>query len=139
MSVDPVHGYRTGGDAASSDVQPRARQTQASPTPQAPVETDVQPGSGISSKPEKTAAKVAPASSDFPPDEVQLQLDSQIRDQVIVKYTDKATGEVVLQVPSTQVLGVARGIYEDFQRQTKQRASAEEAAAVAAGGKQNGH
>jgi len=88
---------------------------------------------------ERTPAKVNPATTEWPPDEVQLQLDSQIRDQVIIKYTDKATGDVVLQVPSAQVLDVARGIYGDFQKEARVRSAEDAVAAATVGGKRHGH
>jgi len=42
----------------------------------------------------------------------------------VVRYINKATGSLVLQVPSDQVLSVARGIYEELQRETQARETA---------------
>lgn len=75
------------------------------------------PDAGMPPKQETPAPKSAPEAAEFPEDEVQLQQDSEIKGQVVIRYLDKANGQVVLQVPSEQVLAVDRGIYDEFRKQ----------------------
>lgn len=138
MSVDPVLSYPPGRATAASDEPPRPRQAQSHSAVANPGVVPLS-NAGTPSTTQKAAVKVTPAATEFPPDEVQLQLDTQIRDQVIIKYTDKATGEVVLQVPSAQVLDVARGIYDDFQKETKARSAEDSVTIASVGGKPHGH
>ena len=56
----------------------------------------------------------APAST-IPEDEVELQHDPELKSDFIVKYLD-ASGRLVLQVPSEQMLDVERGIAEELQQ-----------------------
>ena len=49
------------------------------------------------------------------PDEVNVQYSSD--DGVVLKFTDKVSGEVVRQIPSEQVLSVARFIRQMLQEQ----------------------
>ncbi len=118
MSINPVPGIVPVGEVAPGEGQPRARQSQSAPAPEPAVKTEAPPDLGTPPKQERSSPEIAPAAAEFPQDEVQLQQDPQMKNQVIVRYLDKATGDVVLQVPSAQVLAVARAIYEDFQKQT---------------------
>jgi uncharacterized FlaG/YvyC family protein len=54
-----------------------------------------------------------------PQDVVQVQRDSQVSNEIVIKYTDQATGRVILQVPSSEVLAVAQGITQDLRHETK--------------------
>jgi uncharacterized FlaG/YvyC family protein len=135
MSINPVHSFGTesGAQASAENVRtPRPQPSAVSVT----IHAQEQPGSGTLQNPEsQRAQKVAPE-PERPEDVVQVQHDSQITDEVIIKYTVGATGRVILQVPSTEVLSVARGISEDFRQQAKQESSS---AASAVKGVEHGH
>jgi len=71
--------------------------------------------------------EVSPATNvastyELPQDVVEVHQDSQVKDQLIVQYLDKAKN-VVLQVPSSQELGVERGIAQDLQQSARLRAA----------------
>jgi len=119
MSIDPVQGFGPISEVGLGEGQPRVWEVQSSPSSGADSSTESSPNVGRLPKEESSGTNNTSAVAEFPEDEVQLQQDTEIRDQVIVRYLDKATGDVVLQVPSTQVLSVARGIYEDFQKQAE--------------------
>jgi len=100
---------------------------------------DLQPGTGTQPKQEDPAVKNLPFPAELPRDEVQVQRDAQIRDEVVIKYLDTASGDLILQIPSAEVLSVNRGIYQEFQQQAKAREDAGAADATDKGGKSHGH
>ena len=57
----------------------------------------------------------APSTPLEPEDEVEVQWDTQLKNELIFKYID-GTGKVVLQVPSSEALSVKRGIQKEFDR-----------------------
>ena len=57
---------------------------------------------------------MSPASQ-LPEDEVQLQRDSGLQNELIVRYVDK-TGNLILQVPAEQLLHFERAIAAEFQQ-----------------------
>jgi hypothetical protein len=116
MSINPVPAVGPVSETPAGEGQPRVHQAQPDPAVEA-VRTKNPPDVGMPPKQETSATKNAPAAVEFPEDEVQLQQDSEIKGQVIVRYLDKANGQVVLQVPSEQVLAVDRGIYDEFRKQ----------------------
>ncbi|HTZ81686.1 MAG TPA: hypothetical protein VMB66_00755 [Candidatus Acidoferrales bacterium] len=69
-------------------------------------------------------------------DEVQVQQGSQTDGRIVIKYLDPS-GNLILQIPSSQVLGLARAIDQALNEQQKSRAS--EGASSAEGAKRNGH
>lgn len=116
MSINPVPAAGPVNEAPAGALQPHVRQSQSDSTPD-PVGTVTPSDLGTPPKQESSIANYAPLPAEFPEDEVQLQQDSEIKDQVVVRYLDKASGQVVLQVPSAQVLAVDRGIYDEFRKQ----------------------
>jgi hypothetical protein len=58
--------------------------------------------------------------------------------EIVIKYLDRS-GSVILQVPSSQVLGVAHAIDQDLAQEAKVQASASAAQAQSEGGKVHGH
>ncbi len=112
-----------------------SEQTQSAPadrlvqTTQAPAQTSEQssaPASGTRSESVTHGPSAASSASELPQDEVQLLRDQQTHGDVVVKYLDRS-GNLVLQVPSSQVLGVARSIIQEFA--AKSQAQAEEGTA----------
>jgi len=116
MSINPVPAVGPVDGPPVGEAQPRIRQSQPDPAIQ-PARTVTLPDVGTPPKQETSPANKTPEAVEFPEDEVQLQQDSEIKGQVIVQYLDKANGQVVLQVPSEQVLAVDRGIYDEFRKQ----------------------
>jgi hypothetical protein len=118
MSINPVQTISQIVEARLAGVAPRPGQ------PPAPVE--VKPSAPIAENPPESAVQEkqnASKPSELPQDEVDVLRDSQTNGDVVVKYLDHA-GNLILQVPSTQVLGVARAIEQDFREEAKLRATA---------------
>ncbi len=119
MSIDPVRDFGPANEIASNETQRQARQSEPDPAGQLARKAVAPPDVGTLPKQEHLSTNPSPAAAEFPQDEVEVQQDTQIKDQVIITYREKTTGHVVLQVPSAQVLEVARGIYEEFQKQAE--------------------
>jgi hypothetical protein len=138
MSIGPVQNLGlVKEEQPASGVRPAGKSQTATHEDEA-APTLAQPGTGTQPKQEDPAVKNLPFPSELPRDEVQVQRDAQIRDEVVIKYLDTASGDLILQVPSAEVLSVNRGIYQEFQQQAKVR---EDAGAGAAdkGEKSHGH
>ena len=53
----------------------------------------------------------------FPEDEVKVQFDKPMNDDILIyQFLDKQSGSLVMQFPTTQVLGVAHEIQEELQQ-----------------------
>jgi hypothetical protein len=74
----------------------------------------------------------------MPQDEVQVQRDPAGSGQIVIKYLDDK-GNLVLQVPSSQLLGLARAIEQTFNEQARDRAAASEAQTAAEQGAPHGN
>ena len=61
-----------------------------------------------------------PAETNVQAEKIQVVRDLQDDNQIVVKYVDQA-GNLVLQIPSSQVLNVARTIQEEFQHAAQTR------------------
>ncbi len=131
MSINPVQGSEAN---QASFAEARAREEQASPAAGNPA----QPDSGNAPKPEVPTPPIVPASLEMPQDEVQVQRDSEINGEIVIKYLDHA-GEVVLQVPSSQVLALQRAIGQDFQAAAKARENVSPEPGGSEGEKTYGH
>ena len=55
-------------------------------------------------------------------DEVQVQRDNESNGQIVIRYLDHA-GQVILQIPSSQILGLARAIERALEEQATRRDS----------------
>jgi len=76
---------------------------------------DVRPQDSAHAESAAQLTKPASVSAPQPSDEVNVQWNSE--DGVVLKFTDKISGEVVRQIPSEQVLSVARFIRQLLQEQ----------------------
>jgi len=76
------------------------------------------PNLGTVSKRESHMVQDQPVPEEIAKDEVQVQRDSQAGGAIVIRYLD-AHGNVVLQVPSSQVLELARSIRQDLESATK--------------------
>jgi hypothetical protein len=122
MSIAPVNNLEPVTAFQSNEGD--ARPTPAVRTP----EKTIPPASvGGESSPATAPAVYGPseiAQLGTEQDEVQLQRDAEDNNQILVRYVDQKTGDLVLQIPSNQVLSVARGIYEEMQQEARARNSA---------------
>lgn len=114
MSINPVQGMEA---SQVFLVEARARQEQQ---PSPATKRAQQPDSGNLPKQETRVPENAAASFEMPQDEVQVQRDSETNGVIVIKYLDHS-GSVVLQVPSSQVLGMMRAIDQDFAEKAKAR------------------
>lgn len=132
MSIDPVSAI---GPSPEPKPQPAAIRR-----PQPPPEA----ANPISPRPNvaHVSNRRGPVpSSDSPPaealqDEVQVQRGRETDGKIVIKYLDHS-GNLILQIPSSQVLGLARAIDQALDEQQKSRAS--DGASSAQGAKPNGH
>jgi len=115
MSISPAQGIIVPLD--NQQVEERSAHPPTA-APSTPEENIAQPDSGASSKTNANPAQNAAQNNELPEDEVQVQRDSQTNGDIVVKYVDHS-GNLILQVPSLQVLGLARAIDQDFAREAK--------------------
>lgn len=128
MGMNPVQGIGSADDRTLRSTEP------VSPLP---AERPEPPDSGPPSKREIASDRNVSPLSEIPQDEVEVQRDSEANDEIVIRYMDHA-GNLVLQVPSSQVLNVARGIDQDLARETRSRDTAV-ATPEGEGGKTHGH
>jgi len=133
MSINPVQEIASNVEA---QVAPKDRPSGLAQSSAAGPELAV-PDPGSSPKPESHDPQTAPSSAQMPQDEVQVQRDSGTNGDIVIKYMDHF-GNVVLQIPSSQVLGVAHAIDQELAQEAKARAVASETP-TGNGGKNHGH
>jgi hypothetical protein len=126
MSTNPVQAITTADNSQSGSEDARSRSTQTS------VPSSGTPNSGTSPKQEVSQPNQTAALAEFPQDEVQVQRDSQTNGDIVIRYVDHL-GDLVLQVPSSQVLGVARAIDQALAQEAEAQSTA-----VAQSGKDGG-
>lgn len=114
MSIHPAAGIELAGLAQPTQVQPY-RNPSAS-VPAGSVHSD----SGTPPNQDTRVAKPAPLPSELPQDEVHVQRDSSANGEIVIQYVNQF-GSVVLQVPSSQVLDVARAIEQSLEREAEDR------------------
>jgi len=116
MSINPVQPIENVNEAqlAQSDLR--------SQSPRSPVHETSAPDPGTRPTQEVRTSPNVSASPDVQQDEVEVQRDNEVNDEIVIRYVDHS-GNLILQVPSSQVLGLTRAIGEDFQQQAKARAA----------------
>lgn len=119
MSINPLSSIGPMIDAGAAVARsPRAQVPQAGG-----------PASGCDSgsdpKREIPVVRPAPQVVEIPQDEVQVQRDSQTNN-IVIRYLD-GSGNLILQVPSSQLLNLARSIAQTFEEQASSRAARIEA------------
>jgi uncharacterized FlaG/YvyC family protein len=139
MSIGPVQNIGSVTEAPSAKANPPAERSQTTANQQEPAGKTSQPETGTLPKQKAAGVKNLPSPAELPQDEVQVQRDSQNRDEVVIKYLDKTTGDLILQVPSAEVLNVARGIDQEFGQQAKVQESAGTATVPHKGDEPHGH
>ena len=100
----------------------------------APVRSD----SGSAPEPETAGTQNISTLSEMPQDEVQVQRDNQANGEIVIRYMDHA-GNLILQVPSEQVLNVTRSIDQDLEREQQVRLKAEQTVEGHQEGESGGH
>ena len=132
MSINPVQGIGPAAEEVLAEANLRRAQAASS----APAAISAQPGSG--SLPEQSTPKppTVTFATEMAQDEVEVQRDSETNDEIVIKYMDHS-GNLILQVPSSQVLGMVRAIDQDFQREERVRTNASETGSE--GDKTHGH
>jgi uncharacterized FlaG/YvyC family protein len=139
MSIGPVQNLGSVSQEPSAKANPPAERSPTSANQQEPAERTAQPETGTLPKQKEAGVKNLPSPAELPQDEVQVQRDSQNRDEVVIKYLDKTTGDLILQVPSAEVLSVARGIYQEFGQHAKVQHSTGTATVADRGEEPHGH
>ncbi|MGD0212153.1 MAG: hypothetical protein ABSB87_02900 [Terriglobales bacterium] len=122
MSIAPAEGFPPSSAQSESASVGTGRQVRPAPAVAHPPIGSV---SGTPPKQETPVANSAPTTYDLPPDVVEVHQDPVDKSQVIIQYLNQS-GNVVLQVPSNQELGVERGIAQDFVQAAKLRARGSE-------------
>jgi hypothetical protein len=137
MSIGPVQSTGSAGAERTAPANP--------PSAQVETASASNPSSGrnvanedAALEPNSRSAPRGNESAELSPDEVQWQRSPQDEDQIVIKYVVSATGSVILQVPSNQVLDVGRGIQQEFARQAKNEENAQTVRAASSGGKAYG-
>jgi hypothetical protein len=75
----------------------------------------------------------------FPQDEVEVQFDKPMNDDILIyQFLDKRSGNLVMQLPSTQVLSVIHEIQDELQQNVSGQ-SGEQAEEIKRGGAGHGN
>ena len=112
MSINPVVNIGAMADAESAAARsPHAATTHVDGG--APQGTD----SGSNPKQEVPVTQAPAPVLEMPQDEVQVQRDNQANDEIVIRYVD-GSGNLILQVPSSQVLNLAREAAQTLRQQT---------------------
>ncbi|HVN18411.1 MAG TPA: hypothetical protein VMU05_06545 [Dongiaceae bacterium] len=104
MSINPATNIATTAEVEAASTKACSGSPQEYPAPQ-----PVTPNTGARPKQEIPNTSASGQSSEIVIDEVQVQQDSQTDGRIVIRYLDHS-GDVILQVPSSQVLGLARAI-----------------------------
>lgn len=103
MSINPVPMIVPTSPAEFASASPQKRAS----APQ--EENSAQPVPGTTPKQEASSAQPSTRSTELPQDEVQVLRDSQTNGEIVIKYLDHS-GNLIVQMPSSQMLGVSRAI-----------------------------
>ncbi len=129
MSIDPVTTIRPATDSLPAPGNIRDQQLSPAATPA----NCAQPNSACKPKEEIRDLRNDSQSSELPRDEVQVQQGSETNGRIVIKYLDHS-GKLILQVPTSQVLGLARAVDRALEEQTQTRVPESGARAKSEGG-----
>lgn len=136
MSIGLVQPLNFVLETAQPDQQSAGRQ--APPGPNAKQTPQVfPPDAGNVSNPEGQPPSEAATVSQLQEDEVQLQRDSELKSELIVRYVT-GSGTLILQVPGEQMLNLERAIAQEFEQENARPTTAAISAA-SNGGTSHGH
>ena len=132
MSINPV---TTAGSAG----EPTAAPAVVGDAPSTPSRSaSVRPDSGTKPREEIHPSKPAFDTSEMPQDEVQVQRTNGASGDIVIKYLD-ASGNLILQIPSAQVLGLARAVERALEEQANRKIGADQDGLLSEGGSSDGH
>jgi hypothetical protein len=136
MSIHPVQGTGPANETQFADANVRPWPPRSS-APAAAGSSQL--NSEVAPKQELRNPQNESASREMPQDVVQVQRDGGTNGEIVIRYLDRS-GDVILQVPSAQVLAMTRTIDENFQQEAKARSAAVGTTqAGSEGGKTHGH
>ncbi len=115
MSINPVPTTSSIDPAAAAGAAVR-RNSSSAPHPQT---ASAAPDLGNKPKEEIRSTQFHSTSAPVRRDEVRVQRDEEANGQIVIKYMD-AAGNLILQIPSSQVLGLARAIEQALQQQAQE-------------------
>jgi len=131
MSINPVASIGSMTEAESAAAKSSSAQAPQVAGPAAYVSD-----SGSAPKPETPVVQGSAPVVEIPQDEVEVQRDSQANNEIVIRYVD-GSGNLILQVPSSEVLNLARAIAQTFQQKSGQSDRIE--ATNGEGGNSRGH
>src|SRR5579859_1972392 len=134
MSINPVAGIGSGTNAQLAEQSPHGPPR---PSSGREIKGSAQPDPGTLSKQEIRIPQSVSESSEMPQDAVEVHRDNETA-EIVIRYLDRS-GNVILQVPSPQVINVARSIDMDFQRQAEDRTGKGGTPAAGGRGENHGH
>lgn len=112
MSVNPVASVQPSAGADLADAS--LHRDRSVPAPRHSSEPS-QPDPGIASNRDQLLTSASTVSAEGPQDEVEVQRDSGADGEIVIRYLNQS-GNVILQVPSSEVLGMARAAEQDLER-----------------------
>ena len=118
MSIHPVPMLGTAADPIAND--PRLRE--AARMPSRPTS---EPDSGKKSRVENRRLEPSMDSPPMRQDEVQVQRVNGASGDIVIRYLD-ASGNLILQIPSSQLLGLAKAVDQALAEQAHRRANGSE-------------
>jgi len=114
MSIQPVPELGPVADPGSSSAGTRADV----PTHSQPASAELD--SGKQSRTEHSTLEPSMDSTQMPRDEVQVQRVNGASGDIVIRYLD-ASGNLILQIPSSQVLGLARAVEQALEEQANRK------------------
>src|SRR5579864_4399546 len=129
MSINPVTTLTNAAGTATANG--RASRSSSS------AKASSQPDSGTKPREEIRSPQRTTDSAEMSKDEVQVQRVDGASGQIVIKYVD-SSGDLILQIPSSQVLGLARAVEQALQEQANRRIRANENAQLAKGENSDG-
>lgn len=121
MSIGPLAPISTGVSTKLADTETAASSSLRSAVGSA--HAPEQSGAETVPQQEDADSRNSPKADEIPEDVVEVHEDSQVKNQLIVEYMDRAHN-VILQVPSDEELAVERGIAQELEQAAKLRSSA---------------
>jgi hypothetical protein len=115
MSVHPVPTLSPVTDVLVGDAKPRVDVR----APSQPA--SAQPGPGKNPKKENPTLELSMAEPEIPRDEVQVQRVNGATGDIVIRYLD-ASGNLILQIPSSQLLGLAKAVDQALEQQANREA-----------------
>ena len=132
MSIDPVTAINPAADSASGATP--VRQSGEAPDPR-PSRRSI---SGTKPTVETPSGKLTSPAPEMPQDEVEVQRANDGSGDIVIRYMDP-NGNLILQIPSSQVLGLARAIEHALEEQASRAANGTENSLSSPGGTSHGY